>query len=165
MLHALHDLRAKKQKKKKTVVVLRHTLRRSSFKLTSLWVVFSLSTLYFKLNFLCESSRSSDDFLSLDAMSIDKCSNTEKLSKNAYHFAWLEDKPSFSSLVLHSSQLSHSRRVFTLSLLHETSLQRARKNYPRENRYVPKITLEGLRLVESLYWGFILWALSSLERI
>ena len=31
--------------------------------ITSLWVVFSLSTLYFKLNFLCKSS---DDFLFLD---------------------------------------------------------------------------------------------------
>ena len=32
-----------------------------------IWVLFSLSTLYFNLNFLCESSRSSDDRMFFDA--------------------------------------------------------------------------------------------------
>ena len=54
MANALHNLSARKKKKRKTVVVLKHTLRLSPLTLTSLWIVFSLSTLYFKLNFLCE---------------------------------------------------------------------------------------------------------------
>ena len=64
--------------KRKTVVVLRHSLRRSRFTRTSLSAVFSLSTLYFKLNFLCESF---DRFLFLDAhVNFDTCSNKEKNS-------------------------------------------------------------------------------------
>ena len=58
ILHALHNLRARK-----TVDVVKHTLRQSRFTLSQA-LVFSLSALYFKLNFLCESS---DDFLFLDA--------------------------------------------------------------------------------------------------
>ena len=62
ILHALHNLRARK-KNSETVVVVKHTLRQSRFTLSQA-LVFSLSALYFKLNFLCESS---DDFLFLDA--------------------------------------------------------------------------------------------------
>ena len=53
-----------KRKERKTIVVLKHTLKWLCFTLTNLWVVFSLSTLFLKLNFLCECS---DDFLFLDA--------------------------------------------------------------------------------------------------
>ena len=52
----MHNLRARK-KRRKTVDVLNHTL---------LSHVRRLSTLHYKLNFLCESS---DDFLFLDAKS------------------------------------------------------------------------------------------------
>ena len=51
------------KKNSETVVVVKHTLRQSRFTLSQA-LVFSLSALYFKLNFLCESS---DDFLFLDA--------------------------------------------------------------------------------------------------
>ena len=58
--------------------------------ITSLWVVFSLSTLYFKLNFLCESF---DRFLFLDAhANFDTFSNKNKTLKNYHHFALREDK-------------------------------------------------------------------------
>ena len=51
------------KKNSEIVVVVKHTLRQSRFTLSQA-LVFSLSALYFKLNFLCESS---DDFLFLDA--------------------------------------------------------------------------------------------------
>ena len=94
-------------------------------------------------------------------MPIDTCAIKKKLSKNGYHFALREDKPSSSSLVSHSSQLSHSLRAFALPLLHETSTQSSRKYYPRENRRVPKITLEGLQWVE----GRPIWGIHSLSFI
>ena len=94
-------------------------------------------------------------------MPIDTCAIKKKLSKNGYHFALREDKPSSSSLVSHSSQLSHSLRAFALPLLHETSTQSSRKYYPRENRRVPKITLEGLQWVE----GRPIWGVHSLSFI
>ena len=87
-------------------------------------------------------------------MPIDTCTIKKKLPKNGYHFALREDKPSSSSPVLHLSQLSHSLRAFALPLLHETSTQSSRKYYPRENRRVPKITLERLQWVEARpIWG------------
>ena len=44
------------------------------------------------------------------------------------------------------------------------STKRVRKYYPRENRFVPKITFEGLQWLEGLYGGLILLApLSSLD--
>ena len=64
ILHALHNLRARKNSK--TVVVVK-TCKAYSKAVTFHTVtnfMFSLSALYFKLNFLCESS---DDFLFLDA--------------------------------------------------------------------------------------------------
>ena len=82
----------------------------------------------------------------------------KKLSQNDYHFPLREDKPSLSSLVLHSSQLSPSQHAFALLFLHETSTQHARKYYPRESRHVLKISLEGLRWVEGLYGELILLA-------
>ena len=52
--YSMHRITLRKRKKMKTVVVLKHTLRPqrwSRFTLTSLWVMFSMSTPYFKLNF------------------------------------------------------------------------------------------------------------------
>ena len=142
----------------KTVVVLKHTLRpqrHSRFTLTSLWVVFSLTMLYFKLNFWPFSVSPCSCRLN------DTCSIKGKRDKNDYHLPLREDKPSLSSLVTYSSQLSPSRYAFALLFLHETSMQHARKYYLRESWYVPKLTLEGLRWVEGLYGGLILWAPSS----
>ena len=140
MANALHNLNARK-KKRKTVVVLKHTLRLSRLTLTSLWIVFSLSTLYFKLNFLCEFFWVFF-FVSRCQCRLIHAQTIKKTLKNDSHFASREDRPSLSSLVSLSSQLPHSRHAFALSPLHETSTQRARKYYPRKNRYVPKITLE-----------------------
>ena len=66
----------------------------------------------------------------------------KKTLKNDSYFASRDDTPSLSSLLSLLSQLPHSQQAFALPPLHETSTQRARKYYPRENRYVPKITLE-----------------------
>ena len=132
--------------------MLKHTLRRSRFILMSLWVVFSLSTLLFQTYLLTVFCFSMLMPTSMHAQI------KKKLSKNDYHFPLREDKPSLSSLISHSSQLSPSRHAFALLFLNETSTQHARKYYPWENRYVPKITLEGLRWVEGLYGGFILLA-------
>ena len=158
-IHCLtaHNLRAK-ERKRNTVFVLKHTLRRSRFTLPSLWVVFSLSKLSFKLHFFA-------NLLAIFYFSmpipIDICSNNlkKKTLKNDSHFALREDRPSLFSLVSHSSQLPHSPHASALSLLLEASTQRARKHYPRDNRYVLKITFEGLRWVEGLCGGLILWAL------
>ena len=146
-IHALHNLGVKKKKGKHRCCFEAHSKAVTFHTITSLWVVFSLSTLYFKLNFLCESF---DRFLFLDAhANFDTCPNKKKTLKNDYHFASREGK---------------SRTPDMLLLLHETSTQRAGKYYPRENRFVPKITLEGLQWLEGLYGGLILSApLSSLD--
>lgn len=75
-------------------------------------------------------------------MAIDTCLNKEeKILKNYSRFALREDKSSLSSLVSHITTLSHSRHVFALSLLQETSTQHARKYHPpEENQYDPKVT-------------------------
>ena len=76
-----------------------------------LWVVFSLSTLYRKRNFLCESF---DRFLFLDAQAdFDTCSSKEKTLKNDYHFALREDNSRTPDMLLHfysSTQLPRNAR-------------------------------------------------------
>ena len=96
-------------------------------------------------------------------MPIDKRAIKGKTLKKRLLFAYREDKTSLSSLTLHSSQFWHSRQAFAPPFLHESSTQHARKYYPGKARRVPKLTLEGLRLLEGLYGEFILWPLSSLE--
>ena len=78
-IHALHNLGVKKKKGKNRCCFEAHSKAVTFHTITSLWVVFSLSTLYFKLNFLCESF---DRFLFLDAhSSFDTCSNNKRLLK------------------------------------------------------------------------------------
>ena len=79
-----------KRKKENRCCFEAHSKAVTFHTITSLWNVFSLSTLYFKLNFLCESF---DRFLFLDAhANFDTCSNKKKTLKNDYHFALREDK-------------------------------------------------------------------------
>ena len=78
-IHALHNLGVKKKKGKNRCCFEAHSKAVTFHTITSLWVVFSLSTLYFKLNFLCESF---DRFLFLDAhANFDTCSNKKRLLK------------------------------------------------------------------------------------
>ena len=144
-----------KRKKGKTIVVLKHTFHTHAL-MSRVQPVNTLFETYFLfiVNLLTVFSFSM-------LMPIDTCAIKKKLSKNGYHFALREDKPSSSSLVSHSSQLSHSLRAFALPLFHETSTQSSRKYYPRENRRVPKITLEGLQWVE----GRPIWGIHSLSFI
>ena len=97
-IHALHNLGVKKKKGKNRCCFEAHTKAVTFHTITSLWVVFSLSTLYFKLNFLCESF---DRFLFLDAhANFDTCSNKKKTLKNDYHFASREDKSRTPDMLL-----------------------------------------------------------------
>ena len=78
-LHALHNLGVKKKKKENRCCFEAHSKAVTFHTITSLWNVFSLSTLYFKLNFLCESF---DRFLFLNAhTNFDTCWNKEKNSQ------------------------------------------------------------------------------------
>ena len=79
ILHVLHNLGVKKKKKENRCCFEAHSKAVTFHTITSLWNVFSLSTLYFKLNFLCESF---DCFLFLDAhANFDTCSNKGKNSQ------------------------------------------------------------------------------------
>ena len=92
-------------------------------------------------------------------MASDTCSNKKNLSK--HYFASREDRPLFRILPTPVG----SQHVFALSLLHDTFTQRARKYYPQEDWSVPKITLEGLRWVEGLCGGVIIWPSCALAEI
>ena len=89
----------------------------------------------------------------------------KKTLKNDSYFASRDDTPSLSSLLSLSSQLPHSQQAFALPPLHETSTQRARKYYPRENRYVPKITLEQAPPKRDYDGQRALWGINSLSFI
>ena len=112
-----------KRKKGKPPVVVWSILKAVTFHTDAgLWVVFSLSTHYFKTNFL--------SFCFSMLTPIDTGSIKEKTLKKRFLLAYREDKTSLSSLTLHSSHLWHSRQAFAPPFLHESSTQHARKYYP-----------------------------------
>ena len=79
ILHVLHNLGVKKKKKENRCCFEADSKAVTFHTITSLWNVFSLSTLYFKLNFLCESF---DRFLFLNVhANFDTCWNKEKNSQ------------------------------------------------------------------------------------
>ena len=85
----------------------------------------------------------------------------KKLSQNDYHFPLREDKPSLSSLVSHSSQLSLSRPLdMLLHFYSSTKLPRNTRGniISGKSRHVLKISLEGLRWLEGRYGELILLA-------
>ena len=101
ILHVLHNLGVKKKKKENHCCFEAHSKAVTFYTITSLWNVFSLSTLYFKLNFLCESF---DRFLFLNVhANFDTCWNKEKNSQKRLSFRFKR------------GQSSHSRHAFYYS--------------------------------------------------
>ena len=114
ILHVLHNLGVKKKKKENRCCFEAHSKAVTFHTITSLWNVFSLSTLYFKLNFLCESF---DPFLFLNAhANFDTCWNKEKKTlKNDYHVGLREDNPRTPDMLFITPRNFHATREEILS--------------------------------------------------
>ena len=143
-------------KKGTTVVVSMHTVRRTRFTLSRAYES-CLACQHFNSNLISFVNLLTIFCFSM-RMPIDTCWNIYKeTSKTILNSNYGRINPLYQVFILSCFAFIATPALptcFALRHLHETSTQRARKYYPQENRYFPKITLEG----------FVFLALSSLER-